>query len=573
MKKSPGRKYSDEWITHFERSGFNETPGYDETVNYFKKFAEYSSYVKIMTFGLTPQSRELKLVIVSKEGFANAEDAKKSGKVIVLIQNCIHAGEPEGKDASMILLREILITKERESLLDNLILLIIPVFNIDGHERMSPFNRPNQIGPKQMGWRTNALNLNLNRDYAKADSPEMKAWLKIYNEWLPDFMIDNHTTNGADYQYHITYGIEHHRNISLCLSNWVKKKFLPYMINKVESDGYIVGPYVELRGPSLYDGIIDQPAPLMISNGYCAAQNRVCLLVESHSLKPFKERVFATLSMNNAALSYLNQNHKEIKVLNKKAERDTIRKYIEKKDMYPVKYEIADKHDVIKFKGYESVEEYSEVSGSNILKFTDQKTVFELPLYNSARVINTVEAPYAYLIPKEFVHIADILRLHNVIITTSSSREKLIVEKYRFTDFNFLPRPYEGRQLVKAQVELFEAEEIIPAGTFIVPTKQRTIRLILNLLEPAASDSFVSWGFFNAFFERKEYAEPYIMEPYAKNMIRNDFKLREEFFTRLEQDENFRNNPSERLDFFYQRSEYFDKQEKIYPVFRLRNKS
>ncbi len=573
MKKSPDRKYSDEWITHFEKSGFNETPRYDETINFFKKFALHSSYVKIMTFGLTPQSRELKLVIVSREGITNAEEAKKSGKAIVLIQNCIHAGEPEGKDASMILLREILITKEKESLLDNLILLIIPVFNIDGHERMSPFNRPNQKGPKQTGWRTNALNLNLNRDYAKADSPEMKAWLKMFNEWMPDFMIDNHTTNGTDYQYHITYGIEHHRNISLCLSNWVKKKFLPFMKKEVEEAAYMAGPYVEMRSSSLYDGIIDQPAPLMISNGYCAAQNRVCLLVEAHSLKSFKDRVLSTLAMNTAALNYLNRNHKEIKVLNKKAERDTIRKYIEKKDKFPLKFEIADKHEIIRFKGFESFEEYSEVTGSNILKFTDQKTEFDLPFYNSAKVINAVEAPDAYLIPKEFVHIAEILRLHNVIMDTSSAREKLIVEKYRFTDFNFLPRPYEGRQLVKVQVELFEAEERIPAGTFIVPAKQTAMRIILNLLEPLSTDSFVSWGFFNAFFERKEYAEPYVMEPYAKNMIRNDFKLREEFFTRLGQNENFRSNPSERLDFFYQRSEYFDKREKIYPVFRLRNKS
>ena len=234
MKK---QNISKEWLTFFEKSNQLESPDYENTLKYFQKFADSTPYVKINSIGLTPQGKELKVIIVSKDKAFTPEQAKKTGKAILLIQNGIHPGEVEGKDACMLLLREILITKEKHHLLDNIILLIIPVLNIDGHERISPFNRPNQNGPKKMGWRTNALNLNLNRDYLKADTPEIRAFLKLFNEWLPDFMIDNHTTNGADYQYHVTYGIETHQNIDHGLLTWIEKKYLPHLKQKVEGDG------------------------------------------------------------------------------------------------------------------------------------------------------------------------------------------------------------------------------------------------------------------------------------------------------------------------------------------------
>lgn len=234
----------------------------------------------------------------------------------MLIQNGIHPGEIEGKDACMLLLREILITKEKEHLLDNIILLIIPVLNVDGHERLSPFNRPNQNGPKIMGWRTNALNLNLNRDYLKADTPEIRSFLKLFNEWLPDFMIDNHTTNGADYQYHVTYGIETHQNIDKGLVNWIERDYLPYLIERVEADGFIVGPYMEFKAGTIESGILDLPAPPRLSHGYCARQNRVCLLVETHSLKPFANRVYSTKSMMEHTISFLNDHYGKIVSLN-----------------------------------------------------------------------------------------------------------------------------------------------------------------------------------------------------------------------------------------------------------------
>ncbi|MBP1682871.1 MAG: putative carboxypeptidase [Ignavibacteriaceae bacterium] len=560
-----------DWLTHFEKSNQLESPDYENTLKYFQKFADKTPFVNIKTIGLTPQGRELKVIIVSKDKAFSAEQAKKTGKAIVLIQNGIHPGEVEGKDACMLLLREILITKEKQYLLDNTILLIIPVLNVDGHERVSPFNRPNQNGPKKMGWRTNALNLNLNRDYLKVDTPEIKSFLKLFNDWLPDFMIDNHTTNGADYQYHVTYGIETHQNIDRDLVNWIDKKYLPYLTNKVEDDGFIVGPYMEFKSGTIESGILDLPAPPRLSHGYCATQNRVCLLVETHSLKPFSNRVFSTKSMMEHTISFINDNHKEILLLNHSADRQTIKNYLVNKKKFPLVLAGNGKFDKFLFKGFEWYDEHSEITGSTVRKYTDNPMEVEIPIFNKANSLKKIIVPAAYLIPPQFSDMIDVIKSHSINFNILNTNKKLKVEKYRFTNVKFAPRPYEGRQLPSFQCNSFSEWIEIEAGTLIVYTNQRQLRVIINLLEPEAPDSFVSWGFFNAFFERKEYAEAYVMEPYAKQMIKDNPDLRSEFYKKLNDNESFRNNEGERLDFFYKRSPFYDKGENVYPIMRLLN--
>ncbi len=567
------KNISKNWLTYFEKSNQLESPDYENTLKYFQKFAENTPYVKIKTIGVSPQGRELKVIIVSKDKAFTPEQAKKAGKAIVLIQNGIHPGEVEGKDACMLLLREILITKEKQSLLDNTILLIIPVLNVDGHERVSPFNRPNQNGPKKMGWRTNALNLNLNRDYLKADTPEIKSFLKLFNDWLPDFMIDNHTTNGADYQYHVTYGIETHQNIDRGLLNLIDKKYLPQLLNRVEDDGFIVGPYMEFKSGTIESGIIDLPAPPRLSHGYCAAQNRICLLVETHSLKPFANRVFSTKSMMEHSISFVNENHKELISLNKQADKETVKYYLSTKKKFPLVLKGNGKFDKFLFKGFEWNDEHTEITGATVRKYTDNPMEIEIPIFNKANSLKKIMVPAAYLIPQQFSDVINVIKSHSINFNILNTNKKLKVEKYRFTNVKFAARPYEGRQIPSFQCNSFSEWIEIEAGTLIVYTNQRQLRVIVNLLEPEAPDSFVSWGFFNTFFERKEYAEDYVMEPYAKQMLKNNPDLRAEFFKKLNEDESFRNNGGERLDFFYKRSPFYDKGENVYPIMRLINKS
>lgn len=557
------------WLTHFEKSGMTESPDYNSTIKYFEKFEKNFSSVKIIDFGTTPQGRKLKAVIVSKDKAFAPSLARKSNKAIVLIQNGIHPGEIEGKDACMLLLREILVTEEKSHLLDNLILLIIPVLNIDGHERLSQFNRPNQNGPKQTGWRTNALNLNLNRDYLKAETPEIQSFLKLFNDWLPDFMIDNHTTNGADYQYHVTYGIETHQNIDRGLVNWINNKYLPFLKTKVESDGFIIGPYMEFKEGTIESGILDLPSPPRLSHGYCAVQNRICLLVETHSLKPFDNRVFSTKSMMTHTLEYVNENSRELIELNKQADKNIVKNYLIDKKKFPLVLASDGKYDKFIFKGFKWYDEYSEITGSTVRKYTNKPIEIEIPVFNQAKSLKKIIVPNAYLIPQEFQNIIKILDYHQIKYSQLQSNKKFKVERYRFNDIQFSPRPYEGRQLPSFNTICFEQIVTLPKGTYIVSTNQRALRVIVNLLEPDAPDSFVHWGFFNAFFERKEYAEAYVMEPYAKVMLENDLSIKTEFLKKLDADEKFRNNPLERLDFFYRNSPFFDQGENVYPIMRL----
>ena len=557
-----------DWLTLFEKSNKQKSPNFQKTISYFKKFVDETPYAQMFTFGISPQGREIKCLVAAGNEEFTPEKAKKSGKAIILIQNGIHPGEIEGKDACMLLLRDILVTKKKFNLLKNVIFLIIPVFNVDGHERLSPYNRPNQNGPINMGWRTTSQNLNLNRDYLKADSPEMKAWLRLFSDWLPDFMIDNHTTNGADYQYHITYGLEKQLNISPYLSRWINEKYLPLIIKNVEKDGFLTAPYIEFKGGKLTDGIIDYPMIPRFSTGYCAVQNRICLLVETHSLKPFSNRVFSTLSIMNHTIDFVNRNYRELVSLNRKADKNTISYHLKQGKVLPVDFEDTDKPEKFSFKGLESFEEESEITGNKVIRYSNKPIVFDIPIFNKVRVKHAVNVPIAYLVPKEFKNLIEIISLHGISHEVLQSSKKILVEKYQFVNEEFSPKPYEGRQ--QASFDVIKSSENIkvPEGTFVIKTNQRTLRVIVNLLEPMAPDSFARWGFLNSFFERKEYAEDFVMEPIAKKMLNANTKLKTKFIERLNSDEKFRDSPAERLNFFYRNSPFFDKNEKIYPIMR-----
>lgn len=563
MDASPG------WATRFETSGFHMSAHYDETMAYFRRLAEHTGLAEMISFGRSPQGRELMCLVVAGGREFTPEKAEASGKAVVLIQNGIHAGEIEGKDACMLLLREMLVTKTRNKLLEHLIVLVIPILNVDGHERISPFNRLNQLGPREMGWRTTSQNLNLNRDYMKADTPEMRALLSLYSRWLPDLSLDNHTTNGADYQYHITYGIERDGRSDPGLSAWAGEKFLPYVVSRVEQDGFLTAAYVEPKGKELKEGILAQPALPRFSTGYAALQNRVCVLVETHSLKPFKNRVLSTKAFNTAALEYVNDHHQVLRELSRSADKETIRKFRGEKTPLPLEFAATEDFELLRFKGFEILEEESPITGANIVRYTNRETEFDVPLYNRFLVKEQVGVPYAYLIPGEFSDIIDRIRLHGIAVGSTKSAIALHVERYKLADVQCASRPYEGRQRVECAVETFREEVTVPPGTAIVLTQQRTLRVIVNLLEPQGPDSYLRWGFFNAFLERKEYAEPFIMEPIARQMMERDHRLQQEFLDLLAKDAEFNDDPEARLDFFYQRSVYFDKGENVYPIMRV----
>lgn len=558
------------WETYFEKSGYLDSPSYAETIEYFRKFVKETPWCRMGTFGVTAQGRELQYLVVSKDNGFTPKRARRNQKAIILIQNGIHPGEIEGKDATMLLLREMLISREKEYLLDNLTLVIIPVLNADGHERCTEFNRSNQNGPTKMGWRVTAQNLNLNRDFMKADSPEMRGLLKLYASWRPDFIIDNHTTNGADYQYHITYGMEKKQLLEKSLAKWAEEKILPAIEAGTTQAGFLVGPYVETKGEKLEDGLIEEVNLPRYSTGYAAAQNRLGLLVETHSLKDFKNRVFSTKAMNEAALSFINTHAQELRKLNKQADERVIKKYAINKKLLPIAFDLnMKKFSTFIFKGKKCTWEISEVTGGEVARYTDEPYDFEIPFYNTTRSSAKIIVPRLYVIPKEFANVARILKLHGVKVRQLKKEQVMEIEHYRLLSPEFASKPYEGRTLVSCGVEPFKVAEELPVGTFIVETAQRTLKIIVHLLEPQSADSFLQWGFFNAFFERKEYAEAYVFEPIAKQMLLKNEALREAFEAKILADTEFAADPDARLDYLYQRSEYFDKRENIYVIGRV----
>ncbi len=558
-----------DWGTIFEKSGFVSTASYELTKDYFEDLATYSDKVRIHSFEKSPQGRDLFFVTVSGSGTIEPAPGRKP---LVLIINGIHSGEIEGKDASMILLREMLITKEKEYLLDSLNLIVVPIFNVDGHERTSKYNRINQNGPEEMGWRTTSQNLNLNRDWMKADAKEMKWMLWLINKYQPDFTIDTHTTDGADYQYTITYAVEWADNIYHKTGRWLEESFVPFLEREVEEKGFLVYPYVFLRNWSkgLSDGLIYWPATPRFSTGYLALQNRPSLLIETHMIKPYYERVFATKAMLESTLDFVYSNAVAIINLNEEADEHSITIYGDGNSYLPIAFGRSEKYKLVNFKGYEYYWEPSEISGTEKLVYTDKKKEFKVKYYNDILVTDSVRIPKGYLIPIEWEKFADRMKfLHNVETDLIDSGTSVSVEKYKFFNVKFDSLPYEGRQRVNFEIETFKEEVILDREMIYIPTNQRAVRVIVNLLEPQSVDSYVKWGFMNQIFERKEYYEDYVMERVAAEMLAEDPELKNEFESKLKIDETFRNDPRARLDFFYKRSPYYDRQKNIYPILRV----
>lgn len=564
------------WITYFEKSGFISTPDYEQTISYFQRLADYSEFAELFSFGVSPQGRELKYLLATKEskkspGMNEPISSTRFSKPTVLIINGIHSGEIEGKDASMILMREILITKEKENLLDSLNIIVVPVFNVDGHERKSKYNRINQNGPEEMGWRTTAQNLNLNRDWMKADAPEMQAMLKLVNDLDPDFIIDTHTTDGADYQYTVTYSVEWSKNMFKQTADWLGEKFVPYLEHSVTEKGFLIFPYVYLKdwNKGLDEGLIYWPATPRFSTGYFALRNRPSLLVETHMIKPYKDRVYSTEAVLETTLEFLFNNSSELKRLNKEADKQTT-KLCEMDYYLPVAFSNSENYELKQFKGYEYYLDSSAVSGSHKLVYTNEKKDFEIKYYNDVIVTDSVKVAKGYFIPPEYSFIADKLKLHG-INPSSVLKEKTTVPviRYRFKDVKFSESSFEGRHTVNFDYDTFTEEVRIPAGTYLYYTNNRTAGVLTLLLEPESADSFIRWGFMNQIFEQKEYYEDYVMEKIAEEMLANDPALKTDFEHKLMNDEIFRNSPHERLNYFFELSPYKDKLVNVYPVMRI----
>jgi len=564
--------YAQDWTTWYEKSGHLETADYDKTIAYCKQLADHSPWLQYTDFGTSPRGYDLPLLIADRQGRFSPEAVHASGNAILLIQAGIHPGESEGRDAGMMLIRDIAIHNKYPDLLDHVSILFIPIFNVDGDHRFGPNNRINQNGPKEMGWRVTARNLNLNRDYMKANAPEMQKWLGLFNTWLPDFLIDCHTTNGADYQYVLTYILEIHGNMDEGLTQWQKEVFLPYVKKQMEAMNILIFPYVSFR--SWHDprsGLREWVGPPMLSHGYTAIQNRPGLLIETHMLKPYKPRVEATYEMIRSSLEILNKEYKSLKKLNRTADALTASADFRKKRL-PVKFRVPDEQSVmVEFKGVAYDVDTSDLTGGPWIKYhSDQPKTYQLPLFTNNIPEIEVALPEAYIIPPEWSDVIERLELHGVKIQRLKKPALIPVKSYKFRNCEWEQKPYEGCQrLTKFDMHEIEEERLFPAGSAIVDMNQRTARVIAHILEPEATDSYVFWGFFNTIFEQKEYSETYVMEKMAREMMEKDPALKERFEKYLEENPQKKGNQWQMLNWFYMQSPYRDDRKDVYPVGKI----
>lgn len=556
-----------DWQLTYEKSGYLETGRYAEASAYVRRLDEASPYAKAFSIGSSPEGRSLDILLISKARRFTAAERARSTKPLILVINGIHAGEIEGKDASLILARRLLVENRYPELLDKVDIAILPIYNSDGHERFSAYGRINQNGPKEMGWRTNSLNLNLNRDFIKADSPETQALLKFMNDYRPDFFFDNHTTDGGDWQYHASYSVPMGPTQDPSVAAW-SRRMVDSVTKACNAEGHPLIPYFDGFNPANPAmGISVSDFTPRYSTGYGAAINRPTMLVETHVLKPYKLRVETTFSMMRHTLAFCASDAKNLIAANQAADRRAGRG-------------IADKSVVVEagagrngrpftFLGYAYAPYQSEVSGGTISAWDHNKPIsVQTTLRDTLIPRAEVRAAYAYVIPAGWTDVIERLRMQGVAFRRISRAVSGSFDSYRFESVVFPRTSFEGRINPRFEVSLIREKRTLPKDSVIVWTAQRRGKLVVHMLEPMAPDSLAHWGFFNAVFEEKEFFEDYAMEPYAKKMLERDSKLRAEFQEKLK-DPAFANNSRMRLAFFYDRSPYADVRLNKYPIIRV----
>lgn len=561
-----------DWTTPAESSKFETTPSYAQTKAWLERLAASApDRLHLTRFGVSPEGRDLMLVVAAKGGEFTPAAARASGKEIVLVQSGIHAGEIEGKDAALMLLRDLRAGAGHADLLDHAILVWLPIFNVDGHENSHPYNRINQNGPREMGFRATAQNLNLNRDYIKADAPEMRDWLAMFEAWQPDLFFDIHTTDGADYQYDLTWYMEEWGPLHAAVQRWQNEAFKQSILPDFEKRGHLAAPYLELVDHrDLTKGIANFGSGPRFSTGYVALRNRAAMLVETHMLKPYATRVRATYDLIAATLAHLGKHPGELRKAVTQADADTAAR--DTSARLPIAFRTSDQSEPFTLKGFAFEQQASAISGDTWVNY-DPKTpkTYRIPFFRDRVATETVTLPAAYLVPAGWPQIVDKLRRHGIRFERAERPLHLRVERYHLGAPRWDEKPFESRHWLRdfsSSTETAEAD--FAAGAVLVPLDQPLANLAANLLEPRAEDSLLHWGFFDAIFEQKEYADARVAERLARERLAQDPALKTAFEARLAADADFAKSPSARLAFFYDRSPWYAKQNLgAYPVARL----
>ena len=575
------------WITATEKSGFVTTPDYKETMSWFKKLTEASPLLTMISIGKSIEGRDIFMIIASTEKNNTSASLKNSAKPLLLAQAGIHSGEIDGKDAGMMLLRDIAFGNKK-SLLDKVNFLFIPILSVDAHERSSPYNRPNQRGPQNMGWRTNAQNLNLNRDYAKLDTREIRAVIQVINEYDPVLYMDIHVTDGADYQYDITFGGLDLQGNSPGISKWLETTYKPAADKDLTANGHIPGQLLfAVNDMNFSKGNVLIAGGPRFSDSYGNLRHMASLLVENHSLKSFKQRVLGTYVLLESTLEILATQGKKLKEIT------AIDKSIRSAKV-PLAWKVPQMNNLVNYErtsdlqmsatstvapdslnllGIESRILKSQLTHADYVEWVGKPVTMKIVNYKATEPTDFITRPKGYWVPASCDEVIARLKLHGIKMEIISQPREVSVEMYRITghvfeDDNHIMQPFEGHMQVTGTTNSEIRKQLFPPGSVYISTDQPLGDLVMMLLEPTSKDSYFSWGFFHSIFQRTEYMEAYVMEPMAKKMLADSPALQKEFEEKKAADKAFLNNQNAILTWFYSKTKYYDDRYLLYPVGR-----
>lgn len=556
--------------TVFEKSGGRQTATYEEAISYFQQLEQQANgQVSIQTYGATDVGKPLHLVIYAQDKTFDPEQIRKNKKAVLLINNAIHPGEPDGVDASMLLLRNILRDKKLQAQLKNTVLLIIPFYNVDGALNRNSHSRANQNGPESYGFRGNARHLDLNRDFIKTDSRNSRTFQEIFHKWQPDVFVEPHVSNGADYQYVMTYIETQPDKLGGELGQYISNRLTPQLEAQMKQRKFEMTPYVNHWEAGPIKDIVQFMETPRYSSGYAALFGTLGYITETHMLKPYKARVEATYQFLLSMLEVINKDREQILRL-----RDNFKNQVQKQEVFTLEWKNdRSKHRPLQFKGYESQFVSSAITGLQRLKYDRSKPrTWEVPFYNYFVPKTEVKKPAAYIIPQAWDKVIALLQLNGLQLEQLDTDTTMEVQAYYISAYQTVSNPYEGHYLhFNTQVRKEPQKILFHKGDYLLVMNQEHNRYAMETLEPQATDSYFNWNFFDSVLQQKEHFSDYVFEDIALKLLQEDPALKQKLEEKKQQDSAFAQNHQAQLDFIYKHSPYYEKAHNRYPVYRLEN--
>ena len=554
--------------TTFEESNGTATATYKETIEYYQQLADSYPEITLTEIGETDSGHPLHLVIFNTDGKTDINTIKNSPKNRVLINNGIHPGESDGIDASMMMLRDIVQSDSLKKSYKNTLINIIPIYNIGGALNRNSHTRVNQNGPKEYGFRGNAQNYDLNRDFIKQDTKNAVSFAQIFHTIDPDVFIDNHVSNGADYQYAITHLFTQHNKLGGALGKFIETQMRPALETSLIIKRIPITPYVNVWGKTPREGwmqFFDSPR---YSTGYTTLFNTFGMMVETHMLKPYKIRVEQTYALMHSMLEFTEERSADIKALRKNAVQEILAK-----ETYPITFEINPKKEpvTIQFKGYQGTYIDSKITTGKRMFYDRSKPYLEpVDYYNEYRPKKEVTIPKAYILKNGWSKISERLD-NNQIQYKKFDNDTIILSEYmRIEKYKTRKNAYEGHYLhYDTEVSKDIVEQQFFKGDIYIPTQQKGIRYIIETLEPEATDSFFNWNFFDTILQQKEGYSAYVFEDIAEQFLKDNPEIQKEFEEKLKNDQNFAKSPRAQLNFVFGKSPYYEKAHLLIPIFKV----